>query len=267
MRIEEGKPTQPWERICVYGGPKSGKSRLVTSLPYGEKWGERAVYVAYDPGAEFLKSVLFENREKLLRVVPEGKPTWLEEAVEIATTDWASHGVKTLIWDTMSVTSHRLLRQYADSGIFSEKHAVQLGTRGKASWHTSPMEGDYGAVQNSIGFLLEHMWGQPLHLVVVFHDKWVEPKASSIEGLHGGPDVAGKKAVRWVPGRFDTVLRTELVRGVRDLPSHVIVHTQPSGIWVAGARGGTPLTGLPAQTDVQAGKETDFWRLYDQRVT
>lgn len=253
--------TETWERICIYGSPKTGKSRLATSLPWGGYFGEKAVYAAIDPNSEALRSVRPVDRPHLTTVVLDGKPSYLEEAVQVATTDWVKQGMKTLIWDTMTHMGMLLLRQYADSGVFSDKHAVQLGRQGTKSWHTNPMLGDYGAAQNSIGFLIQHLFALPMHVIVIFHEKFVEPKEGSPEGIAGGPDVVGSKAVRWISGNFDSVFRTDVGLNPETKRVGFMVHSMTRGIWKAGFR--TPrdkqslMTPYPLSTD-----PSEFWKAY-----
>lgn len=266
MRVLD-KPEQSYERICIYGDPKTGKTRLATSLPWGPVWGEKGIYVPVDPNAEAMRSVLMEDREHLVPVIPESKPSWLEDFVAIATKDWPADvpGARTLIWDTMTYAGTRLLQQYADSGVFSDRHAVQLGRQGTKSWHTSPMQGDYGAAQNSIGFLLTHLQRLPMHVIVLFHAKWVEPKEGSPEGIAGGPDVVGSKAVRWVGGFFDTVLRTDVGLNPETKKPGYLVHTVSKGIWKAGFRTPRAKQSL-AHTYSLSENGREFWNAYMKDV-
>lgn len=254
------------ERILIYGAPKVGKTRLATSLPWGPYWGEKAILVtadmpraegmsAEDAAASSLKPVLDANRERLLVVVPDGTPNWMEEAVAIARAKYDQPGVRTIIWDTLTETAKRILRFYSDTGVFSDKHAVQVGSRALKSWHTSPMEGDYGAAQNTIAFLQEHLWSQPLHLIVIFHEDFIEPESGSIEGLIGGPATVGKKAIRWIPAKYDTVLYMQRRMATTE-KSEIIVNTVQRGIWVAGVRGTTE---VPAQIVLRP-DPTHVWR-------
>src|SRR6185503_12491460 len=115
--------------IGLYGEPKSGKTVLATSLPWGDPWGERAIYVAWDAGSETLDVVPASQRNRFIVVRPT--PTTLPnkqmvfdahtEAITIASRDWKKEfpDVGTIIWDTMTATARDLLAGYADTGAFS----------------------------------------------------------------------------------------------------------------------------------------------------
>lgn len=252
-----------FERIALYGPPKTGKSQLVTSLPWDtEKWGRKAVYYATDPGSETMRSVFKENREHLHVVLPDRKNV-LEHACKTMTTDWKKEvDASTLIWDTTTETSRRLLREYANSGVFSASHNVKVGS-GKFM-HVSPMQGDYMAVHNSMSFIMELAWDQPLHLIFLFHDDYAEPQGGSPEGLHGGPSIVGKAAIKWVAGRFDSVLRTEKRSSAGS--EKYIVRTSSKGIWVAGVRNPNPVCPLPSEVEIVPGNQRAFWNAYDKAV-
>jgi len=254
IKILERASHAPNERVCVYGPPKTGKSRLATSVPTGRDspWGEKVLYVCADAGSDNLRPVMTKYRGDIVPIVMEGKDL-LEESVEIATKDWKKEvpGAGTLVWDTMTETSKQLLQQYANSGVFSDNHAVQVGKRGTKSWHTSPMQGDYGAAQNSVGYILEHLWTQPLNIIVLFHQRWIEPKKNSADGLMGGPEICGREGVRWIPGKFDNVFRTERVNSGPASEAKFIVHTTQRGIWHAGYRSNKASGGLPGAVQLQ----------------
>ena len=264
MKVSVGRPKSAYERICVYGAPKVGKSRLSTSLPWGDYWGEKALYIAADNNAETLKSVLTHNQDRLVVVQPDGlglQPAdWAEEAFQIAFRNWKKEhpDVGTLIWDTMTETMVKILRQYADTGVFSDKHNVQIGSHQTGSWRTSPMEGDYGAAQDTAGRLLEKLVSTPMHLIIVFHEDWMEPKAGDIGGLIGGPATVGRKAIRWVPGKFDTVIYLQRLM-MQNNQSKVVANTIQHGIWPAGVRHGDIDFKLAPQVPLDV-DPVGFWR-------
>ena len=108
MRLERqsGK-----HRILVYGAPKGGKTRLVTSLPY-DKWGD-AIYVAADMGSEALAGVMPQAIDHLRIEGFDRAGDLHQQAMEIAIKKWAEEkGVGVIVWDTMTQTAQDLLRHY-----------------------------------------------------------------------------------------------------------------------------------------------------------
>src|SRR3972149_5190804 len=98
------EPSERFERILEYSDPKSGKTRLATSLT--ERFGD-ILYVAADPGSEGLASVLspYSSRCKVITSTPEPGKKYdpIDDAFHIAIMDWKKEfpTVKTLVWDTM----------------------------------------------------------------------------------------------------------------------------------------------------------------------
>jgi len=264
LRILDGAQKAP-ERILIYGSPKSAKTRLATALPWGEFWGEKAVYVAADPGAASLRSVLLPDRAHLIPVEPKPevgrKYDPLHEAVEIATHDWKDAG--TIIWDTLTATAEDVLAAYARLGNYA-KDQITYGKPGTASFHAHPTMGDYGAAQNSV---CEHLLGllfeQPKHLIILTHELWVEPK--NAQECIGGPATVGSATAKTLPGRFDTVIRCEAKkRGEPGKPkvTEFIAHTNPHGPWICGVR--NPGVNLP---DVVLGEDPrHFWGEYAKLI-
>lgn len=263
--------------IAIYGDPKIGKTRTATSLPWGETWGEKAVYMAWDPGSAALESVLTQHRPHLDVVIPakqlvRGKEIYdpLEEAIEMATTDWSAKGYKTIIWDTMTETSLQFLRAYADSGQFSDKH-ITFGKPGTESHHANAMEGDYGSAQNTTLFLLEQLFKKQGHmnLIILFHTEIVEPKKGAdprLGGLFGGPGIAGKAGSRKIAGRFNNLFRQYIhpvKEGAKIIPQYR-VQTQATGndIWLAGIR--VPHPENPIPTIILKPNPVNLWTSLDE---
>lgn len=273
MKVYEKPETvQRLNFVALYGPPKSGKTRLACSLPWGSEWGTKAVYCAWDSQSENLDSIPLHHRDHLIVVKPSPilhpqtkKPTYdpLTEAVAMATFNWKEKypEVGTLIWDTMTETSRQLLHAYADTGVFSEKH-VTFGKPGDASFHAAPMEGDYGAAQRSTLFILDHLFKQPLNLIVLFHDNIVSPNKEKGESFntYGGPAIAGKAGTQAVAGKFDNLFRVECepkFEGNVIVPKHY-VYTVPKGAWLAGFR--NPLTGgNPLAKSLLQNDPSSFW--------
>ena len=182
MRIVEAG-VRPPTRVAIYGNPKCGKTRLATSLPWGPLWGEKAVYVAWDKGAEERSSVLARDLERLQCVMPEanekGEYDPLTEAVEIASHDWKSKGFGTLIWDTMSSTALELLDAISAQSLYGKNLVIGRG----AAKITQPQKGDYGAAQRATMHILNFLFDQPINIIVLFH-----VQAPDLESeMEGGP--------------------------------------------------------------------------------
>jgi len=284
MALKLGSPTsERLERILIYGDPKTGKTRLATSLT--ERFGD-SLYVAADPGADGLSSILQPYMSRL-RVVsteyPKGKPYTPtdnphKDAFVVACQDWVGPGapkewtgkepIRTLIWDTMTATSLAILAYVADSGQFSEKAHIGLGQPGGVEHQKIPMQGDFGATQGIISRLVDFLFKQPLHLIVVCHSTYDEPREGG--NVEGGPATAGKATVRSFPGKFDTVLHltrrsagTSATGGISANSSLVTAWTERHGMWSAGIRSGHPTNPMP-RLDLDADPQ-NFWKEFDRQ--
>jgi hypothetical protein len=269
VKIVEGKNVMGLkEKILIYGDPKTGKSRLSLELP--QDYFGKIAYCPWDPGSEALASLPLAHRDNVC-VVEVDRRDPLESAVEMASYAWEKDGFGTLVWDTLSWTSHELLKFYANTAVFSSKHGVTIGRAGTKSYHTTPMRGDFGAVQNSIGFIVEYLLRQKVHLVVVCHAKMVVPKEDEedremrkaggpnvlqLVEPYAGPDIAGRAAVKWLPGLFDAVFYTQRLSGEK-----IIINTAPRGLWGAGYRTPEPTQSLPARYDLPE-DDMIFWKAY-----
>lgn len=246
-----GERPKSFRRVALYGDPKIGKSRLATSLPWGEYgWGEKAVYVAWDPGTEDWENspILEQDREHLIfargeaeigkdgRLMPFDP---LEAAIELASRDWKSVDpeIETIIWDTMTYTATDLLAAIAPQGLYGNN--ITLGKRGTNSHVAQPQQGDYGAAQNCVKHILDFLFSQPLNVIVLFHAKMTDPEDAEVVG---GPATAGKAGIRPIAGLFDNLFRIGAKRvriGTGTPPTyetHRVVYTEPNGYWLAGMR-------------------------------
>lgn len=272
-------------KAALEGEPKYGKTRLATSLPWDE-FGDKAAYIAWDPGSETLDSVLPENREHLVVVQPSARTVGTKgmmpktvfdphkEAITIATKPWAdgwSEGgveippCQTLIWDTMTATARDLLSAYADSGIFSgekgDKH-VAVGDYGTQYYMAQPMMGDYGIAQRAVLHVLKFLLKQPLNVIVLFHTDFMEPEGAG--QVTFGPATVGKAAIKPVASLFDNLfvldVQERLVRG--NPPTRTtkrVVYTDKKGLYLAGLRSPYPKNPIP---EVELSEvPVDFWRL------
>src|SRR4030065_2161734 len=123
----------------------------------------------------------------------------------------------------------------------SDRH-ISLGSPGSPSRQNVPMQGDYMATHNIVSRLVDYLFRQPLHLIIVCHATYDEDKSGG--SVEGGPATAGKATVRSFPGRFDTVIHLER-RTVDKVPS-ITAHTERHGIWSAGIRAGNLVNPMAA---------------------
>lgn len=257
--VQGSEPSTRYERILIYADPKSGKTRLATSLP--DRFGE-IIYIAWDPGTEQLGPVLpqYRSRIHIIRSVSEpNKPyTPDKDAFQIALNDWSKPypNAKTIVWDHMTATAEDCLQAVADSSQFSQQHvSIQAGP-GKLNL---PMEGDYGAVHGIIDRLTTFLFRQPMHLIILCHAATAELKDGT--GAIGGPATIGKASVRKYAGRFDTVIR--LGRKLDGDKNKFTAYTDNHArIWTAGIRSrlaSNPIPSFDLSTDPR-----NFWHIYDQ---
>ena len=284
MALKIGSPTaERLERILIYGDPKTGKTRLATSLT--GRFGD-SLYVAADPGADGLSSVLSAYRDRL-RVVSTEYPAAKQytptdnphkDAFVVACQDWIGASrpkewssrdpIRTLIWDTMTATASDILSYVATSGQFSDKAHIGLGQPGGVEHQKLPMQGDYMATHNIISRLVDFLFKQPLHLIVVCHAVYDEAREGGT--IEGGPATAGKATVRSFPGRFDTVIHlTRRSSGTASIgqsgqgpASMVTAWTERHGIWSAGIRSGHATNPMP-KLDLDA-DPNNFWKDFDR---
>ncbi len=268
--VRPGDKRDRFLRVGLEGEPKTGKTRFATSLPWGDYFGEQAIYVAADPGADDLQtsSVLPENRDRLIVVKPtnsfkkikvDGEEIEVvvydphKEAFAIASRNWRKDfpAAKTLIWDTMSATGRELVNAYADSGVFvgekGDKH-ITVGTINSPDFVANPMMGDYAMAQRAISNLLKFLFKQEMHLIVLFHIRAVETDSGQV--LAFGPDTAGQAGVRAVASLFDNLLRTDTEeKPTMDKPPKMdtkyFLHTQKKGLYLGGIRTGHAKNPIP----------------------
>jgi len=266
MAIATGTPDL-YERILIYGAPKVGKTRFATALT--GRFGE-AVYFAVDPGAERLDSVLTGYRSRLHVVQSRPKVGEVydprKDAFIIAQEDWTKQfpGVKTLIWDTLTITSQSILAHIADTGAFSATQHISMGQKGSKEYQTVPMQGDYGAAQNAVDRLITFLFQQPLHVIVLAHEGYREAMEGGAKTLIGGPLTVGSKTIGSLAGRFPTAIRLtrkEESAGF-EKKTKVVAWTETKGVWVAGVRSGHLMNPMP-MVDVPP-DPIGFWEQYDR---
>lgn len=286
MRVVD--PSTSPEFIGVYSPTAGcGKTQLVTALPWGPKWGQKAIYVPIDPRSEGLRSVLPENREHLIVVKPEPKTAIVqagaaqlgasspklvmdlnEELVEIFSHDWRAEypDVGTIICDTFTVGAENILMAVASQSAYSN-NPITYG-KGIAKI-TIPSMGDYGATQAIVKRWLQFLEAQPLNVIVVFHGDWVEPESGVGGVISGGPTTVGKAGIRDMARKFDNLffvnVQDQAVPAAPGQPpkrsTRYTVHTTKTGIWEAKLRIGSSTNPMP-MTDI-TGDPKKFWTAFD----
>lgn len=262
MALTEGTPDL-WERILIYGSPKVGKTRFATALP--ARFGN-AVYFAVDPGSERLDSVLLPYRERMHVVQSRPKPGEVydprRDAFIVAQEKWTERYplAKTLIWDTLTITSQQILAHIADTGAFSASQHISMGQKGTKEYQTVPMQGDYGAAQNAVDRIISFLFQQPMHIIILAHEGYREAMEGGAKTLIGGPLTVGSKTIGSMAGRFPTAIR--LIRQQSGDKSKVVAYTETNSIWVAGIRSHYLTNPMP-KVDVDP-DPISFWNLHDK---
>lgn len=278
MALKLGSPTsERLERILIYGDPKTGKTRLATSLT--ARFGDFA-YVAADPGSSGLASVLsgYRDRARVISMLSGASPSVQDnphrDAFLVACNDWLGKSpsewagkppIKTIVWDTMTATALDILAYVANSGQFSEKAHIGLGQPGSVEHQKIPMQGDFMATQGIVSRLVDFLFKQPLHLIVICHSGYDEPREGG--NVEGGPTTVGKATIRSFPGRFDTVIhltRRSSATGTGNPGSAVTAWTERHGMWSAGIRSKHETNPIP-KIDLNP-DPVNFWLQYDQVV-
>lgn len=199
------------ENICIYGPSGTSKTRLACSAMRAapDVWGDKALYIAVDPGSWKLKSILKQDRPHLIPYVlqPEDGGIYdpYDEMIKaLYRNDLGEY--QTVIFDTVSVFARELLQAISNSGKFSDKH-VEI-YKGKRKLNMAMM-GDYGATHQCVLDVLGAIKDTGKNMIVVAHDQMVEPDADESGPTIVGPATVGKALVGPLAGWFDTTIRTE----------------------------------------------------------
>lgn len=272
-----------YERICIYGGPKSGKSRLAATLARMERFGGTIAYVCADPPADALASVLPIDRPNLVVYEPRSEdPTKqvlglggynpLIEASTLATKNWKKEDpeINTLVWDTMTSTGEDILSFVAlteQAPADSSEGRITFGKKGNNSYVVSPSRSDYGHGQFLIKSILRHLFGQHLHIVCLFHENYKEPKnPAEGTGTIGGPACCGSALIDKITGWFTSTIRLEprartIKKDGKQIKEMVrIARTNNHGIWRCGVRGPRP---EPMPNVALNPDPINFWESYE----
>lgn len=252
------------ELIMVYAVAGNGKTRFATSLT--DRFGE-IIYISLDEGSENLDSVLPKYRDRIHVYRPEWKNP-LEDAAEIATTDWKKlhPNAKTIVIDTFSNWTWFVLQYITNKGMFSNKRVV-IGEGTKL--HTAlPDVGEYGGVHAQIRLFISLLLTQQrdMNIIMLCHSDPPEPGRGA-----GGPSTVGKKMTEWLPARFKTVIRLDrevsnaIQGGTVVQSSKFVARCAPHGEWIArineANEKGNPIPYVVLDTD-----PVNFWVKYDATV-
>jgi len=282
----------------IYGNSGVGKTALVTALPWGtERWGDRAVYVAWDAGSETMLSIRPEDRKHLTVITPKLQYTTGDKlvlnpyktAMDIATADWATlvPGAKTIIWDGATRLAEQILRAVANTGATvspvkkekGEENRLVIGERGTASFMAQPIIADYGMAQNIILQWSEFLRQQPLNVLVVCVTDYYKPEGGSYDGdTIGGPATVGVKIIPKFLKDWDNCLRISIEPETvavsraggdgKPMPptferiNKRVVWTEQQGIWSAKVRRPASSTNPIAKVELTPDGR-DFWNLFD----
>lgn len=257
--MREIRVADTFRRVLIYSNPKCGKTRLACSYP--EEWG-KGVYVAAEPCSEDLGPVQFELRKRLMVIKPlpedpKKKIDPLFEAVAIANKDWSADGYGVLIWDSLTSTAIDLLAAYALKGNYA-KDQITYGEVGTPTHHCHATMGDFGAAQSSVLHLLRFLFKQKVHVIVLAHQSWAEPKSNDGGTIIGGPATIGGAQIKEIGGLFPSVVHLD-VKTVRTpnepAITKFIAHNNKAGIWLSGTRtGGDSLPDIDITNNPKA-----FW--------
>lgn len=257
-----------FERIMIYGDPKTGKTRLATALP--DSFGD-IIYFAADIGSESLAPIITEIRPRIhiVKSAPSKKGEKYDpdaDAFNFALNDWTKEfpNARTIIWDTLTQTAWDVLQFIADEGQFSESKHIAIGSGDHQM--NLPMEGDYRSAQERIDRLITYLFRQPMHIICVCHADYDQPKGGMVEA-EGGPKTVGRATIRRLAGKFDTVLYTKIestppAKFGEPSTSNFYVYTAKHKIWAAGIRGGNRENPIP-RVKLEP-FPINFWNLFFQ---
>lgn len=252
------------ETIAISGPSGSGKTRLACAAMRAEPsmWGEKALYIAIDPGSAKLRSVLREDLDHLHPVVLGDEPGKSYDPYEEVLSLVDSHDYPTTILDTATVLARDTLQALANSGKFSDKH-IEI-SKTKIGKMNVPMMGDYGATQSCMFNVYRAFYGTGKNLIVLFHEQVVEPDADSSAPTIIGPATVGKASVAATAAWFDNLIRTEVRTKITGptKETQYWVHTETKKPYLAKLRLPTPTNPMPEfklDTD-----PANFWRKYKE---
>lgn len=282
----------------IYGDSGVGKTVLATGLNWDtERWGEKAIYVAWDAGSETLLSVRPEDRKRLLVVTPKltrgdnDRMTMnpYRSGMDIASADWSKLApeAKTLIWDGGTRFGEQILRAVANTGATvsqakkdrGDESRLVFGQKGDADYMALPIIPDYGMAQHALMQWGELLRQQPLNVIVICVSDYYKPEGANDGDTIGGPCLVGTKIIPKFMKDFDNVFRITLEpetikidekdeQGRAKPPRFEqrlkrVLWTEKHGIWGAKIRrppsAVNPLARVELTPDVR-----EFWKKFDE---
>ena len=292
-------PAEARVNAVVYGNSGVGKTALITALPWGtSRWGDKAIYVAWDAGSETLLSVAPEDRKHLIVVTPQPQRgvgdklvmNPYKTAMDIATADWETlaPGARTLIWDGGTRLAEQILRAVANTGATvspakkaqGEETRLVLGDKGEANYMALPIIPDYGMAQHAVMQWSEFLRQQPMNVLVACVSDYYKPEGGSLDGdTIGGPCLVGTKIIPKFMKDFDNIFRISIESETvmidsrdesgKPLPPKFertnkrILWTEQAGIWNAKVRRPPSIVNPIARVELTV-SPVEFWNLFDQ---
>jgi hypothetical protein len=236
-RLGSGASARGPALICLTGAGESGKTRLACSANRAapDWFGKRSVYIAVDPEAASLGSVLPADRQNMEVITLDANKDVASQVSSIYGYPWKSEGFDTIITDTMTVLSQIILAQVTNSGKFSDRH-IELGDGIK-----QPMQGDFLATNTLVMSLLRKQLASNMNHITLFHEQEARPEPGQPGDPIGGPATVGKASIRSIVNWYNTVLHIvrrakKRTQPLAPLEYERIVHTAGHGIWQAKLR-------------------------------
>jgi hypothetical protein len=253
------------ELILLYGAAGRGKTRLATSLT--ERFGD-VIYFAVDEGSEDLDSVMDKYRGRISVIKPSFTDP-LYDAAMIASTNWKIKypNAKTIVIDTFTSLSGRILTHATNKGLFQSKHN-SIGIPGTDSFLALSDKGDIGGTHGILkNFIVQIIEKQPeMNLILICHEYTKENDEAANEG---GPATVGKALISWLPSKFKTVIRMDvetesvIANGGLVQKTKFVARTAPHGIWIArineNSAEGNPMPKVAVNVDAR-----NVWEMYDR---
>lgn len=267
-------PSETYVRSCLYGDPKTGKTRTATAIPWNEfSFGNKAAYIAWDRDSEMLSSTLVADREHLIIKKPEwkeGKNNTLtfdpySELVRLGCYNYAKEDINTVILDTGTTACRDLMYAIAENGYYTKDGPITITSKDGKQRFQQPTMGDFGAAQRTFAKVIDDYYlTQPYNFVLICHSAQLVDKETK-ETIMGGPASVGSAGIDDLASMFQNCFRQAVVRERQPGPPPVqyktrrLIYTSPNGIWLTGIRTGHPTDPIGIY-DLDKDAPSNFWR-------